>query len=66
MKKYEPNSFSWLAIMLTIFYIARRTQAGVLRGVDIIVCSVVVLGCILYLLNYTIKYFKKNSHNEYK
>lgn len=59
MKKFKPSVFPFLALLNTILYIAERISSNILNQTDIILCSVVSIGCIGYLVLYTVKYFKK-------
>lgn len=61
MKKFKPSSFSWIQLLMTFFYIARRVQSDMLNQTDIVVCSIVAIGCIGYLVLYTVKYLNRTK-----
>ncbi|MEE0210897.1 MAG: hypothetical protein UEP78_02425 [Negativibacillus sp.] len=44
------KSFSVLALIWTLYYLAKRTTANLLTTVDLVVCGCVLLFCIVNLL----------------
>lgn len=55
------ESFSVLALIWTVYYLAKRKTGGILTETDRIVCGAVILVCVLILISRICGKFRKQK-----
>ena len=53
--------FSILALIWSIYYLAMHKTGGILSSTDIIVCSVVIVFCVIMIAVYLFKFRNKKK-----
>ena len=54
-------NFSVLALILSVYYLAMHITGGILTSADIIVCSAVILFCLISIARYIYRQYIKNE-----